>query len=51
MSYRCSVKKVLDCVQNERRYAREINKRIFCSLETVKLKRVPIRELLGINGP
>jgi hypothetical protein len=41
MSYRRSVKKVLDCVENERRYAKEINKVIFPSLETVKLKQDP----------
>jgi hypothetical protein len=39
MSYRRSAKKVLDCVENERRYARKINKVIFPSLETVKLKQ------------
>jgi hypothetical protein len=39
MSYRRSSRKVLDCVENERRYARGIKKVIFPSLETVKLKQ------------
>jgi hypothetical protein len=32
-----SVGTVLDCVENERKYARRINKVIFPSLETIKL--------------
>jgi hypothetical protein len=39
MSYRREVQKVLNCVENERRYARRIHKVIFPSLETVKLKQ------------
>jgi len=39
MSYRCTVRKVLDCVENERRYAKEVHKLVFPSLETVKLKQ------------
>lgn len=38
MSYRRSSRKVLDCVEGERRYAQRIKKVIFPSLETVKLK-------------
>ncbi len=49
MSYRCSVKKVLDCVENERRYAKEINKLIFPSLETVKLKQDPYISFWGLT--
>jgi hypothetical protein len=41
MSYRCSSRKVLDCVEDERRYARGIKKTIFPSLETVKLRQDP----------
>ncbi|MFB3885326.1 MAG: hypothetical protein ACE144_08850 [Thermodesulfobacteriota bacterium] len=41
MSYRRSSRKVLDCVEDERRYARQIGKAIFPSLETVKLKQDP----------
>ncbi len=41
MSYRRSVRKVLDCVEDERRYAQHIKKVIFPSLETVKLTRDP----------
>jgi hypothetical protein len=37
MSYRRNVKKVMDCVENERKYAKKINKVVFPSLETVKL--------------
>jgi len=56
MSYRCTVRKVLDCVKNERRYAKEVNKLIFPSLETVRLKQdqhisfwgLPSRDLLGV---
>jgi hypothetical protein len=39
MSYRRSVQKVLNCVEGERRYAQQIKKVIFPSLETVKLKQ------------
>ena len=38
MSYRRSSRKVLDCVEGERRYAQRIKKVIFPSLETVELK-------------
>jgi hypothetical protein len=41
MSYRRSSRKVLDCVEEERRYARRIRKVIFPSLETVQLKQDP----------
>ena len=41
MSYRRSSRKVLDCVEDERRYAQRIKKVIFPSLETVKLKQDP----------
>jgi hypothetical protein len=39
MSYRRSSRKVLDCVEDERRYAQRIKKAISPSLETVKLKQ------------
>jgi hypothetical protein len=39
MSYRRSSRKVLDCVEDERRYAQRIKRVIFPSLETVKLKQ------------
>jgi hypothetical protein len=39
MSYRRTPQKILDCVENERIYAKQINKVIFPSLETVKLER------------
>jgi len=41
MSYRRSPQKILDCVEDERRYAKQIDKVIFPSLETVKLARDP----------
>jgi len=41
MSYRRSSRKVLDCVEDERKYAQRIKKFIFPSLETVKLKQDP----------
>ncbi len=41
MSYRRSSRKVLDCVEDERRYAQRIKKVIFLSLETVKLEQDP----------
>jgi hypothetical protein len=41
MSYRRSSRKVLDCVEDERRYARQIKKFIFPSLETVNLNQDP----------
>ena len=37
MSYRRSAQQVLNCVENELRYAKQINKVIFTSLETIKL--------------
>ena len=49
MSYRRSVKKVLDCVENERRYAKQINKLIFPSLETVELKQDPDISFWGLT--
>jgi hypothetical protein len=39
MSYRRKVQKVLECVENERSYAKRINKVIFPSLETVELEQ------------
>jgi len=39
MSYRRSSRKVLDCVEDERRYAQQIKKAVFPSLETVKLNQ------------
>jgi hypothetical protein len=39
MSYRRSSQKVLECVEEERRYAQRIGKVVFPSLETVKLKQ------------
>lgn len=39
MSYRRDIRKVLSCVEEERNYARQIHKRIFPSLETVRLKQ------------
>jgi hypothetical protein len=50
MSYRRSARKVLDCVENERRYAKEINKVIFPSLETVKLKQDPHVSFWGLTS-
>lgn len=41
MSYRRSPQKILDCVEEERRYAKQINKVICPSLETVKLLQDP----------
>lgn len=41
MSYRRSSRKVLDCVEEERRYAQRIKKVISLSLETVKLMQDP----------
>jgi hypothetical protein len=39
MSYRRSLQQVLSCVENEWRYAKQINKGIFTSLETIKMKQ------------
>ena len=39
MSYRRSTQQVLNSVENEWRYAKQINKVIFTSLETTKLKQ------------
>jgi hypothetical protein len=39
MSYRRSTQQVLSCVENEWSYAKQINKVIFTSLETIKLKQ------------
>ena len=50
MSYRCTVEKVLDCVQNERRYASEIHKLIFLSLETVKLNQDSYISFWGLTS-
>jgi hypothetical protein len=48
MSYRRTVQQVLSCVENERRYARQINKIIFTSLETVQLKQDPQISFWGL---
>jgi len=48
MSYKRSVQKVLDSVENERRYAKKINKVIFPSLETVELKKDPEASFWGL---
>jgi hypothetical protein len=48
MSYRRSTRKVLDCVEDERRYARRIRKVIFPSLETVKLTQDPHVSFWGL---
>ena len=48
MSYRRSTQKVLDCVEDERRYARRIRKVIFPSLETVKLTQDPHVSFWGV---
>lgn len=56
MSYRRSLQKVLGCVENERRYARQIDKVIFASLETIQLKQdqeisfwgLPVAELWNL---
>jgi hypothetical protein len=39
MSYRRSVREILNCVERERMYAQKIHKVIFPSLETIKLKK------------
>ena len=39
MSYRCSAKKVLGIVEDEKRYAERIGKVIFLSVETIQLKQ------------
>jgi hypothetical protein len=48
MSYRRSAQKILSCVEGERRYAQRINKVIFPSLETVKLKQNPHISFWGL---
>jgi hypothetical protein len=48
MSYRRSSRKVLDCVENERRYAQRIKKVIFPALETVELKEDPHVSFWGV---
>ncbi len=48
MSYRRSVPKVLNCVEEERNYARRIQKVIFPSLETVRLKQDPEISFWGL---
>jgi hypothetical protein len=48
MSYRRSARKVLDCVEDERRYAQRIRKVISPSLETVKLKQDPQVSFWGV---
>jgi hypothetical protein len=48
MSYRRSSRKVLDCVEDERRYAQRIKKVIFPSLETVELKQDPHVSFWGV---
>ncbi len=49
MSYRRSCGKVLDCVEDERRYAQRIKKVIFPSLETGKLTRDPHISFWGVS--
>jgi hypothetical protein len=48
MSYRRTSQKILDCVEEERRYAKRINNVIFPSLESVKLERDPHVSFWGI---
>jgi hypothetical protein len=48
MSYRRSVRKVLNCVEEERNYARRIQKVIFPSLETVRLRQDPEISFWGL---
>ncbi len=48
MSYRRSSRKVLDCVEDERRYAQRIKKVVFPALETVKLKDDPHVSFWGV---
>jgi len=48
MSYRRSAREVLSCVEGERMYAQRINKVIFPSLETVKLKQDPHLSFWGV---
>ena len=48
MSYRRSTRKVLDCVEEERKYATRIKKMIFPSLETVKLEQDPHVSFWGV---
>ncbi len=50
MSYRRSVKGVLDCVEQERRYAREHKKIIIPSVETVKLQRDSHISFWGVSS-
>ncbi len=50
MSYRRSVEGVVDCVENERRYARQIGKVILPSLETVKLQRDSHISFWGVSS-
>ncbi len=50
MSYRRSSRKVLDCVEDERRYAQRIGKVIFPSLETVKLEQDPHISFWGVRN-
>jgi hypothetical protein len=50
MSYKRTVEKVLDCVENERQYAKLINKVIFPSLETVELKQDPQASFWGLSS-
>ena len=48
MSYRRSPRQVLDCVEEERRYAQRIKKVISPSLETVKLRQDPHISFWGL---
>jgi hypothetical protein len=50
MSYRRSVQKVLSCVEEERKYARQVHKVIFPSLETVRLTQDPQISFWGLPG-
>jgi hypothetical protein len=49
MSYRRNVSVVISSVENERRYAKEIQKVIFPSLETVRLKQDPEISFWGLT--
>lgn len=48
MSYRRTARQVLSCVENELRYAKQINKVVFTSLETIKLQKDPDISFWGL---
>ncbi len=48
MSYRRSYRKILDCVEDERKYAQRIKKIVFPSVETVELKQDPHVSFWGV---